>query len=69
MNELIIALLVFFATMSGLFLACTIHYKRMSEEMETDKVIFRNLYIRLRDCGLKHVQEYLNINYMIKYRK
>ena len=68
MNELIIALLVFLAVMFGLFLACTIHYKRMYEKTKTDKVIFRNLYIRLRDHGLEHVKKHLNVHYMIKYR-
>ena len=68
MNELIVVLLMFFIVTTGIFLACTIHYRRRFDEMGTDRVIFRNLYIRLRDHGMEHVVKHLNVHYMIKYR-
>ena len=67
MNELTVALLTFLAT-TVLFLSSTIYYKRRFIQEETDKVIYRNFFLRLRDHGMEHVKKHLNMNHMIKYR-
>ena len=69
MDDLVIALLLFFAVMFGLFFYGTIHYRRRFLEEETDKVIYRCLFIQLRDQGLESVVKHLNYyHYMHKYR-
>ena len=67
MNELTVALPAFLAT-TGLFYFTTIYYKRRFLQEKTDKVIYRSLFIRLRDHGIEHVKKHLNTHYMIKYR-
>ena len=44
------------------------HYKRKYDKEDTDKAIYIDLFIRLRDHGTKQVNEHLKMNHMKKYR-
>ena len=69
MDDLVITLLSFLAVMLGLFFYGTNHYRRRFLEEETDKVIYRCLFIQLRDQELESVVKHLNYYHcMHKYR-